>query len=117
MSSTPWKRRLAILIFALGLLCGIALAGMIAWGDMEATMFDAAISADEPLSTLRCPVLITTAETTTVSAAFRNPDDQPINLLVRAHISAGFVTWMREVSLTYLLPAAFQSDGTILVGA
>jgi hypothetical protein len=97
MPATLWNRRLAVLLFALGLLFGMALAGVIAWGDMEASMFDAAISPDAPLTTLRCPVMITTAETTTVSASFTNPGNRPIELFVRAHISDGFATLMREV--------------------
>ena len=93
-----WSNRLAVVLFALGILFAMALAGVIAWGDMEATLFDAGISPDAPLNTLRCPIMITTAETTTVSATFSNPGEQPVSLLVRAHISGGFVTRIREVN-------------------
>lgn len=98
-----WSRGLAVILFALGLVLGMALTGIIVWGDMEATVFDAAISPEATLTTLRCPILITSAETSTVSASFHNPADRQVTFLVQAHISQGFVTLMREAKTSLTL--------------
>ncbi len=91
-------RKLGVLWFSIGLLLGMAVSGGVLWGDLEASLFDSALGADEPLKTLRCPVILTSRETGTVSATFTNPGDRAVVRLIRAHISNGFVTLMREVS-------------------
>jgi hypothetical protein len=93
-------RFLSVLVFSAGVFLGIALLGGAAWGDLEATFFDVMTSrqANAHLTTLSCPVLMTATEAGTVAATFKNPTDIPIDFLVRAHISEGYLTQMREVS-------------------
>ena len=91
-------RILGVLIFSAGVLLGMALFGIVVWGDFEAAMFDPSIKRDAPLATLRCPVMMTKTETGTVSATFTNPLERPIELYTRAHITEGYVTLMREVN-------------------
>ncbi len=91
-----WRHWLTILLFSAGIVLGALLAGAAVWGDLEAFLFDAAISPDAPLTTLRCPILMTTAQTATVSATLRNTSDRTVNFHVRIHISLGFVTLMNE---------------------
>ncbi|MBL7184236.1 MAG: hypothetical protein ISS50_07280 [Anaerolineae bacterium] len=93
-------RILGVLIFSAGVLLGMALFGIVVWGDFEAAMFDPSIKRDAPLATLRCPVMMTKTETGTVSATFTNPLERPIELYTRAHITEGYVTLMREIITT-----------------
>ena len=91
-------RTLGVLIYSVGVLLGMALLGIVVWGDFESAMFDPTIKQDAPLNTLRCPVMMTKTETGTVTATFTNPLDRPIELYIRAHISEGYVTLMREIN-------------------
>ena len=93
-------RILGVLIFSVGVLLGMALFGIVVWGDFEATMFDPSIKQDAPLTTLRCPVMMTKTEAGTVTATFTNPLERPIELYTRAHITEGYVTLMREINTT-----------------
>lgn len=89
-------RTLATILFYVGILLGIVFLGYTVWADIEATLFDPAYDADESLRTLKCPLLLTNGESGVVSASFRNTSDGSIKPLVRAHISDGRVTLMRE---------------------
>jgi hypothetical protein len=100
-----WKARLALVLFGLGVLLALFCGGIAGWGDMEATLFDASISPDELLSTVRCPVMITAVETATVRAAFDNPTARPVQVAIRAHFSQGYVTQMREHQESFVLAA------------
>jgi len=98
-------RFLSIVIFSVGLLLGMALFGIVVWADFEAILFDPAIRQDASLNSLRCPVMMTEVETGTVSAAFTNSLDRSVELFVRAHISDGYVTLMKEVDTRLPLAA------------
>jgi hypothetical protein len=89
-------RTLGVLIFAAGVVLGMALFGSAVWGDFEATLFDTSMRGNAPLKTLRCPVMITSAGPGTVTATFTNPLEKPIDYYIRAHITQGYVTLMRE---------------------
>lgn len=91
-----WKQWLAVLLFILGIVLGVLLAGVAVWGDLEAFLFDSAITPEAPLTTLRCPILMTSAQTATVGITLRNTGDRPTSFYVRTHISLGFVTLMSE---------------------
>lgn len=95
-------RRLGVILFAFGILLGMALIAVTIWTDLEASFFDSVMGSrgDESLKTLRCPVLMTTSETGRISATFENTADKPIELRLRAHVTDGFVTLMREVNTT-----------------
>jgi hypothetical protein len=105
MNPQPTRRRIAsAVIFTAGVLLSTALFVLVLWPDFEASLLDPAIRQDAPLRTLRCPVMLTKAETGTVSAAFKNRLQRPATFHVRAHISQGYVTWMREIDAS--LPLA-----------
>lgn len=93
-------RTSGIILFAIGVLLGMTLTAVTIWTDLEASFFDSALASrgDDPLKTLRCPVLMTRSETGTIRATFENPAEKPIELMLRAHITDGFVTLMREVN-------------------
>lgn len=89
---------LSILIFSIGVLIGMALFGGLAWADFEATLFDLTMTGNARLRTLKCPVMITTTEEGLVTADFKNPLERPVQFSIRAHISEGFLSLMREVN-------------------
>jgi hypothetical protein len=90
------QRIIGAILFSVGLAIGFFIFAGAVWADFEAAMFDTAIRGDKSLSTLRCPVVINDQETGTVSAAFHNPLDRPVQFAIRTRISQGFVTLMRE---------------------
>lgn len=89
-------RVLGLVLFTVGIVLGMALFATAAWGDFEASLFDLSLPSDGPLNTLSCPVLVTAAESGTVSATFTNPSERPIQRRVRIHVSDGLVTLLRE---------------------
>jgi len=89
-------RILGVLIFSAGVVLGMALFGGAAWGDFEASLFNTSMRGEAPLTTLRCPVMMTAAGPGTVTATFTNPFEKPVDYYIRAHISQGYVTLMRE---------------------
>lgn len=84
------------MLFVMGLLMTLTLGALAIWSDFEASLFDISIRAESSLNSLRCPILITNYEQGQVSAAFRNTGERPVNRPVRARISDGFVTLIRE---------------------
>jgi hypothetical protein len=90
-------RILGVLVLSAGVLLGIALAAVSVWGDFEATRFDAALSQlrDASLTSFRCPVIMTTQESSTVRATVKNPLDRPITLTVRTDVS-NYLNLIRE---------------------
>jgi hypothetical protein len=98
MNSKRFIRTPSVFIFAVGIILGTALSGIVVWGDLEASLFDASIRGDATLTTLRCPVMMTAKEIGTASATFENPLERPVTFTIRAHISRGYVTLMREIN-------------------
>ncbi len=90
------RRRLGVVLYALGVLLTISLAATAIVGDMEASLFDTAIRAEQPLRSMRCPVLITPDQVGRISASFENTGQRPVERAIRAHITQGFVTLYRE---------------------
>ena len=90
------QRTADVLLYVACILLGIALAAVSTWGDLEASLFDAAERPEQADVSLRCPVFITRAEVGEVSAAFTNTGSRPVERTTWAHISQGFVTLMRE---------------------
>lgn len=93
----------SVILYTAGFLIGLELALGTIWANLEASLFDAAIRQEARLTSLRCPPLMSTAETTAVRAEFHNGSDKPLNFLVRANISEGYVTLMRHIPTTLRL--------------
>jgi hypothetical protein len=98
-------RTFGIILFSFGILLGMGLIAITVWTDLEASFFDSALASQggESLKGLRCPVLVTSSEIGTITATVKNPADKPVELRLRAHITDGFVTLMREVNATLQL--------------
>ena len=89
-------RLLGILLFFAGLLLSFVLAAAFFWPDMEASLFDSALRAEESIERISCPLILTEADEGAVRVSFTNPVDRPVDFLVRARITDGFVTLFRE---------------------
>jgi hypothetical protein len=96
MNPKKIQRALGVFIFAIGVFFGMVLLGIAVWGDLEASLFDTSMRADASLTTLRCPVMMTRKEIGRVSATFENTLERPVTFTIRAHVSQGYVTLMRE---------------------
>jgi hypothetical protein len=110
-SKNKMIRTLGVPIFSVGVLLGMALSGIVVWGDFEASLFNVSMSGNAPLKTLRCPVMMTATEVGTVTATFTNPLERPVEFTIRAHITEGYVTLMREINSK--LPLAPGETGTL----
>src|SRR5574341_162828 len=91
-------RFLGIILFLIGVVVGLALAGSAAWADHEASLFDIgnAERADGVLRPFTCPVLITTHEVGTVRTSITNSAEHPREFTVRTNISAGSIAGRRQ---------------------
>lgn len=88
----------AVALYFLGVVWLGAMAFAAAWPDMEASVFDSgtALAADAGLPELRCPWVMTADETAAVRVRFTNAADRPDAFLVRANISRGYASFVRE---------------------
>lgn len=93
--SNRWQSRLGFLFFTTGLLAGAWLLGGIVWANIEASVFDAG-KFGEHLTTLRCPLVITSKEQPQVRLVLKNPLDRTIKRLVRVHIARRSLLLMDE---------------------
>lgn len=102
---SSFRARLGAVLFFTGLILAAAISFIVFWPDLEASLFDTntVALADEPLRTLRCPHVITASETGQVQASLTNPGERDITMLVRARVSQGIATLMREESETVQL--------------
>ena len=93
-------RTSGIVLFSFGVLLGMALIAVTTWTDLEAYFFDSTLASQGggSLKSLQGPVLVTSSEIGTVKATIKNTADKPVELRLRAHITDGFVTLMREVN-------------------
>jgi hypothetical protein len=73
------------------------------WGDIEASVFNAAIRSEIPLSALRCPVIITPNDNAAVSARIHNPSDRELEMKIRTYVSDGYVILMKEIFTYFTL--------------
>ena len=90
-------RSTSLLIYSIGILVGMAIAGGIIWSDLETSLFDSGISPDSPLR-LSCPVAITRDEIGKISATIQNPTEREKSFFVRTHISEGYLSLLREIN-------------------
>ena len=80
-------RRAGLISFAIGILLGILLILACAWPDMEAQFYGFVKYTNEPLKSLRCPVLMTTKDRLPVTIRLNNPNDKVITRVVQAQFS------------------------------
>lgn len=88
---------LSLSLFAVGLLVGLAFYAVVMWGHIEAAQFERPVGGDDALSSLSCPTLITTSETSYASAWLENPTERPMRRVARTRVSEGSVVLAREI--------------------
>ncbi len=98
-------RTVSVVLYALGVVAATLLAVIAIWPDLEASLFDAALSSQEPLDSLNCPLVISGTEAGAISVTFANALEEKVSFRVRARISAGFATLMREETTSIELAA------------
>jgi hypothetical protein len=82
-------RTLGIIFFSIGILVGMAMFILMNWANYEAYFyFGYTAPADKTLATLRCPLLMTTSETGTVTISITNSTDRDLSPLIRTEISS-----------------------------
>lgn len=82
------QRTLGTILFTAGILVGMVLFILMNWAYFEAYFyFGTTAEADEPLTTLRCPLLMTTSDTGQVTISLSNTTDRDLAPSVRAEIS------------------------------
>jgi hypothetical protein len=84
-------------LLSFGILLGFAINSVIVWGDLEATVFTNGINGESSFKNLNCPVIITPKETGTVSVVIKNPVDKMSDRYLRAFITEGYATLVREI--------------------
>jgi hypothetical protein len=85
-TSSPLRRRLGYLLFAIGFLAGLWLLAGIAWANLEASLFGSG-DVGENLTSLRCSLLVTPDEMARAQVTLENPLDRPIERFVRWRIA------------------------------
>jgi hypothetical protein len=103
---------LGLVIYFLGILLGAAVALLAIWGDLEASLFDSMMRAERPLNSLSCPVMMTQDEDVVITASFTNQGDRDENLSVRARVSQGYASLIREERMEFSLPPG-ESDTAV----
>ncbi len=104
MLSKRFTRILGGVLLGFGILLGFVINGVIVWGDLEASVFTDGVSGDSTIKNLNCPVLITPKEIGTVSLVVKNPADKMSERNLRAYISEGYATLIREIKTNIPIP-------------
>jgi hypothetical protein len=94
-----------IFFLSIGLLIGFITCGLIVWGDLEATLFTNGMNGEKRIGTLNCPVLITPNEIGKISVVVKNPAERDSDRFLRASISEGYTTLIRESKEIVPIPA------------
>jgi hypothetical protein len=81
-------RTLGVIFFYTGVLVGTVLFVLMNWAYFEAYFFFGySAPSDKTLTTLRCPLFMTTAETGAVTTSITNTSDRDLDVLIRTEIS------------------------------
>ncbi len=96
--------RIVGLIFLILSAILFAFLGIISmWGDLEAVVFNSAIKSNKPLTSLRCPIVITPDDNAYVSARIHNSSDRELEMEIRTRVSDGSVVLMKEFTTNFVL--------------
>ena len=90
---------LGALLFLAGVFVGLTLSGAVAWGESEARIYSS-FNGDSNLA-IKCPMIISPAETGTISAEIVNLTGEDIKPVVTVEITHGKVP--REIKQTFPL--------------
>jgi hypothetical protein len=79
---------LSIIIFYIGVLVGLTLTTVAAWGDLEAASYGFDQTGGERLNTLYCPILMTANETSSFSIKVTNTTKGKLSPSIKTDISS-----------------------------
>jgi hypothetical protein len=81
-------RTLGVIFFSVGVLLGMVMFILMNWAFLEATyFFGYNVRPEKALSTLRCPLLMTTTDQGTVSLSLTNSTDRDLPFIVRTEFN------------------------------
>lgn len=90
-------RVLSLALFSAGLVIGLLLFGFTTWADVESVLYGFDKQASQTTNAMKCPLLMTTSETATITATFTNTSDRPIRPTIRIDISnPGMLRTLRQ---------------------
>src|SRR5215212_7267561 len=78
---------LPIMLFAIGVVAGLAISILATWPDFEASSYQFARNTNTPLNGLICPIIMNRNETGIVSLKVSNTTDKLITPSVKTQIS------------------------------
>jgi hypothetical protein len=104
----PILRRVGIISFSIAIFLGILVILVRAVPDMESTMYGFIKYGYPRLSTLSCPVLMTTVDRLPITMRFHNSLDKPLGIYVNAQLST-FVMIVNSEERVYLQPGETRS--------
>jgi len=81
------QKVIGILIFAMGILIGIALTGSAVFADIEASFYGFRTITNKSLNSLRCPILVTRVGKNTIKASVTNKTDKIAKPIMRVNFS------------------------------
>jgi hypothetical protein len=80
-------RTLSIFLFAVGVLAGMVFFTASTWADVESVFYGFNRYGNKVTTVMHCPILITSQETGTLTATFKNTSDQAVRPTVRFQAS------------------------------
>ena len=100
----PYLKVIGGSILTVGIVLGFIITAVIVWGDLEASVFTSGINGEKSLKNLNCPVFITPKEIGTVSVVLKNPANKLSDRYLRAYITEGYASLVRETKTKIPLP-------------
>lgn len=94
---------LSLILFILGIILSVLFIGVASWGGMEGLFFNHDPNNGRTLTSLRCPLLISSQETARISATITNSSSYTVIPRISARISDGYFTVYREESVRQTL--------------
>ena len=88
MENQKQKNNFYFIIYLVGIIAGLGLTLIATWGDLEAAFYGFARTGGLRLSSLSCPILMHTNETSSFSIKIRNSTDRKLSPSVKTDISS-----------------------------
>lgn len=86
------KNIFSFTIYLVGIIAGLALTLIATWGDLEASFYGFDRTGGVRLSSLSCPILINTSETSSFSIKVKNSTDRSLSPSVKTDVSSPIAT-------------------------
>jgi len=84
-------RLVSLVLYVVGTLLGLALAGTSAWADFEAQFYGFNSITRKTLSTLKCPIFLTPRDSGLITASFTNSLERDVTPTIRFDLSGPYL--------------------------